>query len=80
MIGYALLRLNEAPPYLRQFFICRERRREGLRRAAFGALLRELSLTSLQLEVLEGNARGLAFWQAMGFEGYSRSLRLSGRR
>ncbi|MDR3085896.1 MAG: GNAT family N-acetyltransferase [Christensenellaceae bacterium] len=79
IVGYALLRLSEEPPFLRQFFICRGRRREGLGRAAFEALLRELSLSSLSLEVLEGNERGLAFWRALGFESYSYALRFPSR-
>lgn len=62
--------------YLRQFFIVRDRRRQGLGRNAFEMLCREILPpgTDITLEVLERNPAGLAFWQALEFGAYARTL------
>lgn len=76
-IGYALWRDNEGlGVYLRQFFVVRDRRRRGLGRKAFELLSREILPpgTDITLEVLEQNPVGFAFWQALGFGEYARTL------
>lgn len=76
-IGYALWRDNEGRGiYLRQFFVARERRRQGLGRKAFELLSRDVLPpgTDITLEVLEQNPVGFAFWRALGFGAYARTL------
>lgn len=82
-VGYALWRDNEGRGvYLRQFFVARERRRQGLGRRAFELLSSEVLPpgTDITLEVLEQNPVGLAFWQALGFGAYARTLVREGKR
>jgi GNAT superfamily N-acetyltransferase len=66
-IGYALINLSQSPLYLRQFFICREKRRSGFGRAAFQALLQHLNTRTIDIDVLVWNEAGRAFWQSLGF-------------
>lgn len=76
-VAYALWRDNEGRGiYLRQFFVVRERRRQGVGRKAIELLVAEVlpPRTEVTLEVLEQNPHGLAFWQAMGFGAYARTL------
>lgn len=76
-IGYALYRPTdpdtEGPGiFLRQFFIDRNHRRQGLGTAAYG--LFEQHITGDQivaLEVLASNPAGHQFWQSLGFRDYS---------
>lgn len=76
-IGYALWRDNEGRGiYLRQFFILRDRRRQGLGRRAFELLTREILPpdTDITLEVGEQNPAGLAFWQGLGFVVFAKAM------
>ena len=71
-IGYALFRRAAEQIDLRQFFIVREQRRKGWGRAAV-QWLREHAWEDaqrLRIEVLTGNARGIAFWRSLGFQDY----------
>lgn len=80
-VAYALYRANEAGGiFIRQFFVVRDRRREGLGRAAFELLTTEVLPhgSGISLEVLEGNTAALAFWSALGFSPYARALVRSG--
>jgi GNAT superfamily N-acetyltransferase len=74
--GYAIYRLQrdeydeaQTAAYLRQFFICRDRRREGIGRQALELLEERLLPPSsiLELDVLEHNRSARAFWEATGF-------------
>ena len=79
-VAYALFRDNEGRGILlRQFFVVRERRRESIGRRAFELLVSEVLPhgTRVVVEVLSGNARALAFWQAVGFVDYARTLERS---
>lgn len=76
-VGYALLRPDEREIYLRQFYVERGRRRQGVGRAAVELLRREIwpAGTSVTLEVLVGNQTALAFWRAVGFADYALTMR-----
>lgn len=77
IVGYALYRTDRAGIFLRQFFVCRDRRRRGLGRAAMELLFRRVwpAGSLVTLEALSANGAGLAFWRALGFEDYAVTLR-----
>jgi len=77
-VGYALFRTDEDGVYLRQFFICRTKRRRGYGRRAVELLLREVvpKGRSVTVEVLDHNESALAFWRTVGFVDHARMLRL----
>lgn len=77
VVGYALVRKNAEPIYLRQFLIEREFRRRHFGKTALGLLLSELETDTLDLEVLTRNEAGRRFWESCGFTERSRYLRLS---
>jgi GNAT superfamily N-acetyltransferase len=74
-LGYAVFRPTDPDVmgadgvYLRQFFIARERRRQGLGSAAL-RLLTEQVVPGCRLvfEVLTSNPGGRSFWQSLGLE------------
>ena len=70
--GYALYRREEDRFYLKQFFVCRECRRQGVGGAAMDWLIKNVwhELPAVYLDVLVTNAAGIAFWRAVGFEDY----------
>lgn len=78
-VGYALYAEVEAEHeagaqdlYLRQLFISRARRRQGLgRQAAMLIAERATPGQRLVLDVLAGNDVANAFWRAVGFEPYA---------
>ena len=65
-VAYALYRPSEDGLYLRQFFVIRKRRRQGLGRQAIELFRKQVvpTGTALTLEVLVNNEAGLAFWRA----------------
>ena len=76
-VAYVLWRDNEGRGiYVRQFFVARDRRRQGLGRRAFDLLLHEILPpdTAITLEVGEQNPAGLAFWQALGFAVFAKAM------
>jgi GNAT superfamily N-acetyltransferase len=80
-IGYLLYELrpvhddqrSSESVYLRQFFISRDSRREGLGTAAIEKFLREVvpSTARLVLDVKTSNPGGHQFWKSLGFESVS---------
>jgi GNAT superfamily N-acetyltransferase len=77
--GYALFRRDPEFVYLRQFFIRPEHRRRGVGRAALTWLRRHAwAGRRVRVEVLVGNAVGLAFWRAVGFRDYCLTLEAEG--
>ena len=71
-VGYALFRDEPEFVYLRQFYVAPEHRRRGIGRAAL-KWLRESAWKDaprVRLDVLVGNAAGIAFWRAVGFRDY----------
>ncbi len=79
VVGYALHR-REPPDaarpgsqvHLCQFFVARDRRRQGIGRRALAALVRERWQPGerIVLDVLEANPGGKAFWIRAGFDPY----------
>jgi ribosomal protein S18 acetylase RimI-like enzyme len=76
LVGYALTQISRNPLYLRQFFICREKRRCGYGKNAFRALLTHYDAETIELEVLVGNKAGLVFWRSLGLVEHSVMLYL----
>lgn len=75
-IGYALFRREPEHVYLRQFLIASEHRRRGRGRAAIDWLRQHAwgPQRRVRLDVLVGNASGIAFWRAVGFSDYCLTL------
>jgi len=67
IVGYAIVHLDESPPYLRHFFISRDHRRKGLGTLCFKTLLGYLKTDSIDLDVMSWNERGYEFWKSLGF-------------
>jgi GNAT superfamily N-acetyltransferase len=78
LVGYVLYRHEVEHVYLRQFYVIQKRRRRGVGRAAM-TWLREHAWDPgrrVRLDVLVGNAAGLAFWRDVGFRDYCLTLEL----
>ncbi len=74
-IGYALFMPDREWIYLRQFFVRPEHRRKGLGREAIDWLrISAWKGQRVRVEVLVGNATGIAFWRAVGFADYCLTL------
>jgi ribosomal protein S18 acetylase RimI-like enzyme len=67
--GYCLFRPQENGVYVRQYMIKPQHRMLGLGKAAFLSIKTNYldPLGSVTLDVLQGNAPGLAFWRSVGF-------------
>ena len=76
-VGYALFRPDNRGIYLRQFYVERDRRRQGIGRTALELLRQEIwpAGSRVTLEVLVGNQPALAFWRAVGFADYALTMR-----
>lgn len=77
-LGYALYRHDPGWIYLRQLFVHREHRRKGIGRTAMGWLRANpwKNAPRIRVDVLVGNARGIAFWRSVGFIDYCMTLEL----
>lgn len=64
--------------YLRQLFVVRHRRRQGVGRQAVALLRRQIwpGNKRLTVEVLTSNAGGVAFWRACGYRDYCMTLEI----
>ncbi|MFM2031835.1 MAG: hypothetical protein RLZZ297_600 [Chloroflexota bacterium] len=67
VVGYCLVDMSSTPRYLRHFFIVEAYRGRGYGRAAFDALCDTLGAAALDIDVLDWNTAGAAFWRRMGF-------------
>jgi GNAT superfamily N-acetyltransferase len=78
LVAYALWAQRGDGLYLRQFFVVREARRDGIGRAAMAILRKDVwpQDMRLYLEVLTANQRGLAFWRSLGFADYAVTLEM----
>ena len=78
IVAYALFRETEAEVYLRQFFVVRHRRREGIRRRAIAELFANVwpKNKRLTVSVLAKNVAGVAFWRSMGYTDYDLTLEI----
>jgi predicted acetyltransferase len=76
-VAYALFKETEEEIYLRQFFVVRSRRREGLGACAMAELF-DLWPRDKRWTVctLAKNTPALSFWQAMGYNDYSLTLEI----
>ena len=78
VISYALYREQPEEIYLRQLFVARNRRRQGIGRQAF-EILRSIIWPAnkrLTVEVLVKNEAAVAFWRAVGCKDYSLKLEI----
>ena len=78
VVAYALFRELSDEIYLRQLFVVRHRRREGIGRRAVEALRTEVWSRDkrLTVEVLVANERGVAFWRSVGYADYALTLEI----
>lgn len=76
-VGYALVKNNCCPLYLRQFYIDRGYRRQHYGEQAFYALLNYLKVTTMDIEVLAWNEAGIRFWEKLNFQERSKYMRYS---
>ena len=78
VVAYALFRELPDEVYLRQLFVVRHRRREGIGRRAVDTLRAEVwpKDKRLTVEVLVANERGVAFWRSVGYADYALTLEI----
>jgi len=78
VVAYALYREQPEEIYLRQLFVVRNRRRQGIGRQAVEVLCSQMWPTNkrLTVEVLVQNTAAIAFWRAVGYEDYSLTLEM----
>jgi predicted acetyltransferase len=78
VVAYALYREQTNEIYLRQLFVVRNQRRQGIGRRAFKILRTEIwpGDKRLTVEVLTQNAAAVAFWRAVGYKDYSLTLEI----
>jgi GNAT superfamily N-acetyltransferase len=77
--GYALYRREPEHFYLKQFFVCRDMRGQGVGRQAIEWLAANVwhAAPAVYLDVLVHNQPGIAFWRAMGFADYCMTMERS---
>jgi predicted acetyltransferase len=78
LVAYALYREQPEELYLRQLFVARNRRRQGIGRAAMEILRTQIwpKEKRLTVEVLVKNSAAVAFWHAVGCQDYSLMLEI----
>ena len=78
VVGYALYREDPEEVYLRQLFVVRNRRRQGIGRRAVELLRSEIwpKTKRLTVEVLVANKGAVAFWRAVGYVDYALTLEI----
>ncbi len=77
-VAYALYHYQDDFLYLRQFFVVREKRRQGIGRQAVNILVEEVFPPDKRLVVtnLSQNPNAIKFWRAVGFSDYCLSLEI----
>jgi predicted acetyltransferase len=78
IIAYALYREQAAEIYLRQLFVVRNRRRQGIGRAAVEILRAKIwpKHKRLTVDVLVKNTAAIAFWRSAGCQDYCLTLEI----
>jgi GNAT superfamily N-acetyltransferase len=71
LVAYVLWRDEPDCVYLRQIFVQREHRRQGVARHLMLSVFERWPDKRLVVDVLAGNARALAFWRRMGYRDYA---------
>src|SRR5439155_22433434 len=72
VVAYALFREQPDEIYLRQLFVVRDRRSQGIGRRAVEVLRSQVwpKTKRLTVEVLVSNQRAVAFWRSVGYKDY----------
>src|SRR6266853_5020764 len=78
VVAYALFQEQPEEIYLRQLFVVRHRRRQGVGHRAVEILRSEIWPTTkrLTVDVLASNKTAIAFWRAVGYVDYSLRLEI----
>jgi GNAT superfamily N-acetyltransferase len=78
VVAYALYGEKPDEIYLRQLFVARDRRREGIGRRAIDILRSEYwpKTKRLTVDVLVRNETAVAFWRAVGYADYCLTLEI----
>jgi predicted acetyltransferase len=78
VVAYALYCEQPEGMYLRQLFVVRDRRRQGIGRRAVEILRSQIwpKNKRLTVGVLVRNTAAVAFWRAMGYRDYSLTLEM----
>src|SRR6266404_7450208 len=78
VVGYALFREQPEDIYLRQLFVVRHRRSQGLGRQAVEILRAQVwpRTKRLTVDVLVTNERAVAFWRVIGYTDYCLPLEI----
>jgi len=78
IVAYALYREQAEEVYLRQLFVVRDRRRQGIGRQAFEILRSKVWPASkrLTVDVLVQNSAAVAFWRSVGCKDYCLTLEI----
>jgi GNAT superfamily N-acetyltransferase len=77
VVAYCLYRESTSEIYLRQLFVVRDRRRQGIGRAAMQVLMGVWPKNKrLTVDVLVKNEAALAFWRAVGYRDYCLTLEI----
>jgi predicted acetyltransferase len=78
VVAYALYCEQPEEMYLRQLFVVRDRRRQGIGRRAVEILRSQIwpKNKRLTVGVLVQNTAAVAFWRAMGYRDYSLTLEM----
>jgi GNAT superfamily N-acetyltransferase len=77
-VAYALYKENEEEVYLRQLFVTRDKRRQGIGREAVGILRNGIwpRHKRLTVEALTDNTSAIAFWRSVGYKDYCLTLEI----
>lgn len=76
-VAYALYRETADEFYLRQLFVCRDRRREGIGRAAMKILMAQIwPKKRLTVEILCKNAVAIEFYRSLGYQDYALAMEI----
>ncbi|MCG8352891.1 MAG: GNAT family N-acetyltransferase [Chloroflexales bacterium] len=77
-VAYALYSARNREVYLRQLFVARSRRRQGIGKQVIRILREQLWLHQqrLTVEVLAANKPAVAFWRAAGYVDYTLTLEM----
>jgi len=79
VVAYALYRERPEEIYLRQLFVVRNRRRQGIGRKAVEVLRSKVWPRNkrLTVDVLVQNTAAIAFWRAVGYDDYCLTLEIT---
>lgn len=78
VVAHALYQEVPNEIYLRQLFVVRDRRREGVGRQVIGLLRSKIwpANKRLTVDVLIHNTVAIAFWRSVGYQDYSLALEI----